>query len=64
MSTTSIFYLSVALAGYVGTIYCLFKIDTRQEKPGDWIWSLGMAAGIGSMILGILLWAVPNFFKG
>ena len=56
--------LVVAVIGYALTVFCLFKMDTRNERPGDWVWGGGMFGGILMMILGVLLWAVPDFFKG
>ena len=56
--------LSAAVIGYGLTVFCLFKMDTRNERPGDWVWGGGMLGGILMMILGVLLWAVPDFFKG
>ena len=56
--------LSAAVIGYVLTVFCLFKMDTRSERAGDWVWGGGMLGGILMMILGVLLWAVPDFFKG
>ena len=63
MTPGGLFCLLTASVGYLGTVYCLFRLDTKSEKSGDWKWTVGMLAGIVLMILGVLLWAVPGFFN-
>lgn len=63
MTLEGALFLIMGLAGYLVSVYSLFRLDTRSAKPGDWMWTVGMAIGIVAMILSVLLWTVPEFFS-
>ena len=50
------------LLGYALTVLGFWRSEA-DEKRSFW-WSLGMLVGVIVLLLSVLLFCVPNFFKG
>jgi len=50
------------VVGYILFNLGLWKSDS-SPKPQDTWWAFGMLAGTLLMLVSVLLWAVPDFFR-